>query len=54
MISRMVIGTYTFGLTPIVVPSNPRGATPTIVIVWPLTIIDWFRTFGSAPKCRCQ
>ena len=36
--ARIVIGTKTSGSAPSVVPSKPRGATPTIVIDWPLTI----------------
>lgn len=31
-------------------PSKPRGATPTIVSVWPLTISPLFSTPGSAPN----
>ena len=43
---RIVIGTNTSGFTPSVVPSKPCGATPTIVIVWPLTISGWFEDAG--------
>ena len=36
---RIVIGTNTYGAAPSVVPVNPAGATPTIVICWPFTVI---------------
>ena len=49
---RIVIGTNTSGLTPSVVPSNPRGATPTIVIVWPLTMSGWFEHAGIGAEAR--
>ena len=52
--SFIVTGTKTAGLIPSVVPSNPRGATPTMVIGWPLTIIVWFRTAGFSPNRFCQ
>jgi hypothetical protein len=51
---RIVIGANTSGLTPSVVPSNPLGATPTIVIVCPLTMSGWFSTDGSRPNRFCQ
>ncbi len=54
MVARSVIGTNTCGLVPSVVPSNPRGATPTIVRVWPLTIMPLFSTFGSAANLVVQ
>ena len=44
----MVIGTNTCGLVPSVVPSKPRGATPTIVSVCPLTMSCWLSALGSA------
>ena len=31
-------------------PLKPRGATPTIVIDWPLTMIGWFSTAGLPPS----
>ena len=37
MSARIEIGTKTSGRSSIVVPLKPRGATPTIVIDWPLT-----------------
>jgi len=51
---RRVIGTNTFGVTPIVVPSKPRGATPTIVSVRPFTMSVWPTTEGSDAKRDCQ
>ena len=36
---RIVIGTKTSGWGPKVVPENPRGATPTTVSGYPLTMI---------------
>src|SRR5439155_21781112 len=51
---RIVIGTNTCGRDPSVVPSNPRGATPTMLIGWPLTIIVWFNTVGAAANRVCQ
>ena len=42
----MVSGTNTSGSNPSVVPSNPRGATPTTVIAWPLTTRVSFRMAG--------
>ena len=45
-----MIGTNTCGVAPSVVPVKPRGATPTIVSDWPLTMMVSFRTFGSAPN----
>jgi hypothetical protein len=47
---RIESGTKRYGVEPSVVPSKPFGATPTIVIGCPLTIIDLFTTFGSAPR----
>ena len=47
-----MIGTNTSGCTPSVVPSNPRGATPTIVIVWPLTIMRLVQRTGIGREPR--
>jgi len=46
--------TNTCGRDPRVVPRKPRGATPTIVIGWPLTRSVWLRTAGLAPRCVTQ
>ena len=54
MTCRIVIGTYTLGDVPSVVPSNPFGATPMIVIVWPLMMIFSLTMFGFAPSFVCQ
>ena len=51
---RSVIGTKTAGRAPSVVPSKPRGATPTMVNVWPLTIIVWLSIPGSPPNFDVQ
>ena len=45
-----MIGTKTFGCAPSVVPSKPRGATPTIVSAWPLTMIVSLSTAGFEPS----
>ena len=37
IVARSVIGTKSFARVPRVVPSNPRGATPTTVSGWPFT-----------------
>jgi hypothetical protein len=47
-------GRYTCGRTPSVVPSKPRGATPTTVTGCPSIIMVRFSTPGSAPSCDCQ
>ena len=47
---RSVIGTNTAGRIPIVVPSKPFGATPTMVRLWPLTITCLLRIVGSSPN----
>jgi hypothetical protein len=46
----MVSGTYTAGTAPSTVPSNPFGATPMIVIVWPFTLSGLPITAGSPPR----
>ena len=51
---RSVIGTKTAGRAPSVVPLKPRAATPTMVSVWPLTIIVWLSTAGSPPNFELQ
>ncbi len=45
--SRIDMGTNTRGFWPSVVPSKPRGATPTIVIACPFTVSVSSRTPGS-------
>lgn len=50
----IVIGTKTLGFDPNVVPSNPRGATPTIVIDCPLTVIVWLSASRKPPNCVRQ
>ncbi len=47
-----MIGTYTSGLAPSVVPSNPAGATPTMVSVRPLIFSVLLSTLGSAAILR--
>ena len=47
-----MIGTNTCGSHPSVVPSKPRGATPTMVSVWPLTMICLLSTVGSRAEAR--
>jgi len=54
IIGCMVIGTYTMGSMPSVVPSNPFGATPMTVIDCPLIMICCPTTFGSEPRSFCQ
>ena len=49
-----VIGTNTFGSDPSVVPRNPSGATPTIVIDWPLIVIFSPTTSGRPANPVCQ
>ena len=54
MRARIEIGTKTSGLSSIVVPPKPRGATPTIVIDWPLTTSGVVSTSGLPPNRFCQ
>jgi hypothetical protein len=50
----MDIGTKTCGRDPTVVPSNPAGATPTMVNGFPLIVMVSLTTAGSALKRRVQ
>ena len=50
----MLIGTNTLGITPSVVPSKPRAATPMTVMVWPLTVTASPITAGLLPNCDSQ
>ncbi len=47
-------GTNSSGWVPNVVPSKSRGATPTMDMSWPFTVIVWPMTDGLAPKRACQ
>ena len=44
----------TSGANPTFVPTNPRGSTPTIVYVVPLTVTCLPTMDGSPAKRRCQ
>ena len=47
---RRTIALVAVWTLPSVVLLKPLGATPTIVIAWPLTMMVSFRTFEFAPS----